>query len=84
MSRTGRPDYDVNFPPLATAGPGEPTFVIRAQDAASGPALRAYAAIAEELGADPELVASARAHAQRMDEWRPKKLPDLPKTKSLG
>lgn len=55
----------------------EPVFVIRAQDVVSGDAVRAYADLAEKAGASWQIVALARRHARRMDDWRPKKTPDL-------
>ena len=58
--------------------PNEPVFVIRAQDTVSGDTVRAWADLAERAGVSPSMVAMAREHAKRMDEWPTKKLADLP------
>lgn len=59
----------------------EPVFLIRGQDVVSGDAVRHWAYLAEDVGADPKMVQMARAHAALMDQWPNKKLPDLPGTK---
>lgn len=65
------------------ANPDEPVFVIRAQDIVSGDAVRAWADLAEKAGARRDIVESARRHAQRMDDYRPKKVPDMPDNKTV-
>lgn len=55
----------------------EPVFLIRAQDTASGEAVRAWADIAERHGADPAILGAAREQAAKMDAWPTKKVPDL-------
>lgn len=82
MSRIDRHDYqgrDLN----EIAAPDEPVFVIRGQDVVSGDAVRAWADLAERAGAAPDIVWSARQHAMRMDDYRPKKIPDLPRDKTV-
>lgn len=57
----------------------EPVFLIRGQDAVSGDAVRAWAALAHERGASPDIVRVAIEHAAKMDAWPKKKTPDLPR-----
>jgi len=61
------------------ANPDEPVFVIRAQDCCSGPTVRVWALLAKKAGASPDIVESALRHADLMDAWPIKKVPDLPK-----
>ena len=74
-----RPDY--NHIQEMTAEPripaDEPVFLIRGQDIVAGDAVRAWADLAEQRGADPDIVQTARAHAARMDAWGTKKTPDM-------
>ena len=77
MGQHSRSDYnDHMIDDLIPAD--EPVFLIRAQDQVSGPAVRAWARLAEAVGADEKIVAMARAHADLMDAWPTKALPDLP------
>jgi hypothetical protein len=75
---------DATLTPVTTNGTtrliprDEPVFLIRAQDAVSGDAVRAWADLAEAKGAAPEILQRARAHAALMDAWPTKKTPDLP------
>ena len=55
----------------------EPVFLIRAQDAVSGDAVRAWADLAEAAGASADICAVARDHAAKMDAWPKKKIADL-------
>lgn len=55
----------------------EPVFLIRGQDVVSGDAVRAWADLAEAIGADPEIIKIARMQAEKMDSWPKKKIPDL-------
>ncbi len=71
----GRPDYDEMIK-VRSLKPGEPYFVVRAQDSLSGAAVRAYAALAFDAGAPVALVESALKLADAMDAFGPKKLPD--------
>lgn len=58
----------------------EPVFLIRGQDAVGGEAVRAWADLAEQAGAAPDILAVAREHAAKMDAWPKKKTPDLKET----
>ena len=65
MPEAGRTDYNelIRFTQLQ---PGEPYFFIRARDAASGPAVRAWAALALQKGAPAALVESALQQADAL------------------
>lgn len=58
----------------------EPVFLLRGQDMNAGDTVRVWARLAEERGADKEVVANARQQACAMDEWPKEKVPDLPTT----
>ena len=76
-----RADYDRIQDPLGKISEAEPVFLVRAQDEAAPYAVRAWAEQAERLGADPDLVAKARRHADLMVEWQldiGSKIPDAP------
>lgn len=79
--RFDRQDYQGKALEEIITDPNEPVFVIRGQDTVSGPAVRAWADLAEHAGADPDILQSARDHSYRMDDWRPKSVPDMPKKK---
>lgn len=55
----------------------EPVFLIRGQDMVGGDAVRAWADLAEQAGAGPDILQAARDHARRFDAWPVKKIPDL-------
>lgn len=57
---------------------GEPVFLVRGQDAAGAATVRAWAAMAEDGGAVPEIIEKARAQADLMEAWPIKKTADLP------
>lgn len=57
----------------------EPVFLLRAQDQFASVAVRHWADQVEAGGGSPEIVAEARAHADKMDAWPTKKVPDLPR-----
>ena len=69
-----RKDYDRFQDPLAEDEGGipydEPVFLLRAQDKAAPGAVDAWAAIAEQVGADAEIIAKARQHAKDMRGWQ--------------
>lgn len=71
----GRADYTAlaSFKQLEH---GEPYFLIRARDALSGPAVRAWAALAYAAGAPPATVESALQQADTLDAYARKRLPD--------
>lgn len=73
----GRSDYD-QLIKVGSLTPGEPRFVIRAQDECAGDAVRAWAAIAHGKGAPIEAVELALQQADRIDAWPTKKRPDGP------
>lgn len=56
----------------------EPVFLVRGQDVNGGGTVRFWANMALGSGADPEIVRVAREHADKMDAWPKKKVPDLP------
>ena len=56
----------------------EPVFLVRGQDVNGGGTVRFWAYMALGSGADPEIVRIAREHADKMDAWPKKKVPDLP------
>jgi hypothetical protein len=72
-----RPDYQRIQDPENKIPDDEPVFLLRGQDKAASAVVRFYADVAEGEKADPALVASARAHADKMDAWPIKKLADL-------
>jgi len=75
----GRADYNFHIQVPASVIPTEePVFLLRAQDRAAAPAVRAWAAVAQALGADPEVVKNALHQADLMDAWPVKKIPDSP------
>jgi hypothetical protein len=71
----GRSDYNAaaHFTQLQ---PGEPYFLIRGRDLLSGPAVRAWAALAHEALAPMAIVETALQQADAMDSWPDQKLPD--------
>lgn len=62
----------------------EPVFLVRGQDVNGGGTVRFWANMANGSGADPEIVRIAREHAEKMDAWPKKKVPDLPSNLILG
>jgi hypothetical protein len=73
-----RPDYDRIQDPAALIPDDEPVFFLRAQDEVAAATVRFWAALARAAGADPMMIQNARDHADRMDAWAKKKVPDLP------
>lgn len=59
----------------------EPVFLLRAQDRCAANAVRAWSYNAENIGADGVTIALARHHADMMEAWPIKKIPDNPKSK---
>lgn len=72
-----RPDYMRIQDPDNKIPEDEPVFLIRAQDAVSGDAVRAWADLNQNSGGDPELSKRAREQAKEMDLWKTKKPADL-------
>lgn len=62
--------------------PGEPVFILRATDPLAALAVEDYATVCELNGCDPDHVAAARNHAERIRRWQEqnpglvKQLPD--------
>lgn len=81
MGLHARPDYQGRFVDTHGKVPDdEPLFVLRGQDAAAPAAVRAWANVAEELGASADIVALAREHACTMEAYQSEhggKVPDL-------
>ena len=55
----------------------EPVLVIRAQDICGAAAARRYADLLVDVHADPAMIEQVRRHADEMEAWPVKKLPDL-------
>lgn len=73
--QTGRAAYDHTI--KMTAIPSdEPTFLLRAQDTAAAPTVRAWASFAYVAGVPLAVVESALQQADAMEAWPIKKLPD--------
>ncbi len=60
----------------------EPVFLLRAQDQYAAAAVRHWAGLVEAGGGDPEIIGTARTHADKMDAWPVKKIPDLPRVEN--
>jgi hypothetical protein len=73
--KTGRPDLDAMLK-ASSIPAGEPTFILRGQDAVGGEAVRAWAALAKAAGAPDAVLEQALQQADALDAWRPKKVPD--------
>ena len=72
-----RESYNRIQDPAGKIPEDEPVFLLRAQDAAAGATVRAWADLNAELGGDPELSRLAREHAAKMDAWHFHKPADL-------
>jgi len=75
-----RDDYNRIQDPENKIGQDEPVFLIRAKDAVSPAAVRAWAELNWVAGGDELLTNAAYTQAQRMEEWQlkyGKKLADL-------
>ena len=73
-----RKDYDRIQDPLKIIPSDEPVFLVRGQDMLAGDVARFWADRAEALGAAAHIVQAAREHADAMDAWPHKKVPDMP------
>ena len=73
-----RADYDRIQDPAGLIPEDEPVFLLRGQDAMAARHVRDWAEHVELRGGSPEIVRMAREHADKMDAWPKKKLPDLP------
>jgi hypothetical protein len=54
---------------------GEPCFTIRAQDKLSAQTVRFWAFLADDVHADPNMVADALRIANKMEQWPNRKVP---------
>lgn len=76
-----RTDYDRIQDPEGKIGKDEPVFLIRGRDAAAPNAIRAWARIAQQMGADSDHMDAVRRFANYIDWWQEKngcKVPDVP------
>ena len=78
-----RSDYD-NVQEITTNGTtrripaDEPVFLIRGQDALGAAVVRKWASLAARAGVAGDMVAAALEHADKMEAWPVKKMPDAP------
>ena len=78
-----RADYDRIQDPAGLIPDGEPVFLIRGKDLAGPRAVREWAKVASELGADKAIIDAALNQAKRMEAWQTlfeSKVPDMPAT----
>lgn len=74
-----RQDYNRIQDPLNKIPADEPVFMVRAQDKNAASTARYWAELNDLDDGDPRLSALARKHADLMDAWPVKKIPDLPR-----
>jgi folylpolyglutamate synthase/dihydropteroate synthase len=77
-----RPDYNRIQDPAGLIPEDEPVFLVRGQDRNAPETLRVWAAIAQENGAERDIVNAAYSQAEAMEAWQAQghsKVPDLPK-----
>lgn len=84
-----RNDYSHIQDNTGRIGDDEPVFLIRAKDKVSGAAVRKWAELALEAGADPTLCARVMSFALEMDRYRENalsggKVPDCPESELLS
>jgi len=72
-----REDYNRFQDPAGLIPEDEPVFLLRGQDALACKAVAYYAQLCEEVQS-PEIAEKARIHAELMESWPKKKIPDLP------
>lgn len=71
-----RGSYDRIQDPVGKIPGDEPVFLLRAQDKHAAETVRYWAARVEVDCGDEDLIEMARRHADLMDAWPVKKLPD--------
>jgi len=81
--RHARADYNRIQDPAGIIPADEPVFLIRGQDIAAVPTIRAYAVFAERAGADASFANRVRMWAHEIEIWQSQrglkvKVPDLP------
>lgn len=81
-----RADYDRIQDPAQLIPEDEPVFLLRGQDICAPRAVEVWAELAENMGAEPEIIRAARAQAKRMRKWQDGyfKVPDMPKAAALS
>lgn len=72
----GKEHYNLIGTPADPIPDSEPAFLLRGQDHLAARVALIYAVLAEAEGWH-EVARSARAQAAKMDEWLPKKRPDM-------
>lgn len=60
--------------------PGEPVFLLRAQDPLAPATIRDYAVLCEQRDCHPAHIEAANRHAQRIEDWQ-EEHPELVKDK---
>ena len=73
-----REDYNRIQDPEGLIPDNEPVFLLRAADKVSAGVVRHWAFAARAVGASEKIVSMALHHANEMEEWPVKKVPDLP------
>lgn len=68
--------YKDTDPCLAKVAPGEPIFVLRAQDMLAPQLVREWARVAQRYGCPAEKVQEAYECADAMEHWPTRKYPD--------
>lgn len=78
--RHARPDYERFQDPVGLIPEEEPVILIRGQDQAAIPAMRAWCRAHLAAGGDPAMVDLVEAHIRRVQEWQDHayKVADLP------
>lgn len=74
----GRQDYNEKIQaPEDIIPKNEPVFLLRAQDKASVPAVRAWIEAMKLLGGDPKFIKSAEEQLAKMEAWPNKHVADV-------
>ena len=72
-----RDDYNRIQDPENLIPADEPVFLLRGQDKFAAEVVRYWADLVADATGDTELFEVAYTHADRMDDWPTKKIPDL-------
>ena len=76
-----RKDYDRIQAPTDLIPEDEPVFLLRAQDTIAPDVVNAWADLAEQSSAAPNIIEAARKQADAMVDWQKEhgsKIPDMP------
>lgn len=74
-----RPDYNGRIVDTANKIPSdEPVFLLRGQDSLAENIVMKYASLLERAGGSNVMVKQVRAHAEKIRDWKVKKVADLP------